>query len=127
MLHHVLVAQLRLVDLFKRFDANGDGVISREEFVQGVMDSGIDLSGEKVNQMMKNVDKDNSGSVDYRELAKFRSKVKTAQASAILTASRELMSARQGKRGAEILKGVKVDVSAPAVSWEWHAEHTCGT
>eukprot|EP00045_Choanoeca_perplexa_P002543 m.25222 g.25222 ORF g.25222 m.25222 type:complete len:944 (-) comp11572_c0_seq2:49-2880(-) len=101
---------LRLVDLFKRFDSNADGQITREEFVRGVMDTGIDLSTQQVMELMDVADEDMSGGIDYVELSKHRVRTKTKQACEILRNQKALDNVRcSSARGAEILKEVQIE------------------
>jgi len=57
------VAHLR--DLFHGMDLNGDGILTRTEFMRAVHNSGIDETF--VQEMIKSVDSDNSGVIDYTE------------------------------------------------------------
>ena len=58
-----------LSDTFKQLDTNGDGVISRQELLDGYrllgMD-GIDLE-QHIDNIMNNIDTDRNGYIDYNE------------------------------------------------------------
>lgn len=56
-----------VVKCFKEIDSNFDGTVSKNELVETFKKSGIDIS-EDINDIMKNVDIDQSGAVDYAEL-----------------------------------------------------------
>merc|ERR1719244_1120848 len=56
-------------DAFKRFDADGDGQISRQEVMQGASASGLKLSAEEVDTLFILGDKDNNGKIDFSEFA----------------------------------------------------------
>lgn len=60
--HHDLE---QLNDLYHSLDLNGDGLLSRTEFMKGVMAVGVDEVF--VQEMIKSVDADQSGVVDYSE------------------------------------------------------------
>jgi Ca2+-binding EF-hand superfamily protein len=56
-------------DAFKRFDADGDGQISREEVMQGASSCGLKLSADEVDTLFILGDKDNNGQIDFSEFA----------------------------------------------------------
>jgi len=56
-------------DAFKKFDADGDGQISRQEVLQGATSAGLRLSGEEVETLFILGDKDNNGQIDFSEFA----------------------------------------------------------
>jgi len=56
-------------DAFKKFDADGDGQISRQEVMQGASASGLKLSSEEVDTLFILGDKDNNGQIDFSEFA----------------------------------------------------------
>merc|ERR1712193_544284 len=57
------VSDLRM--LFQGLDLNGDGLLTREEFIKGVNACGIDEAN--ILQMIQSVDADGSGVIDYTE------------------------------------------------------------
>ena len=60
---------LSVVDLFKRFDANGDGVIEAQEFKTGLLALNIaDLPESQVNRLVDTLDEDGNGVIDLQEL-----------------------------------------------------------
>lgn len=59
---------VRVNDLFKSWDANGDGLITRREFMRGICVVGVQMSHDDVSQLFSVFDKDGSGMLDYREL-----------------------------------------------------------
>merc|ERR1712152_132159 len=56
-------------DAFKKFDADGDGCISRQEVMQGASSAGLKLSSEEVDTLFILGDKDNNGQIDFSEFA----------------------------------------------------------
>ena len=70
----MLVAnRMNLLDAFSNFDANGDGVISAEEFRDGFARMDFGLEDAEVEQFLELLDADGSGGLDYDEfLQQFR-------------------------------------------------------
>merc|ERR1712024_91737 len=56
-------------DAFKKFDADGDGQISRQEVMQGASSCGLRLSSEEVDTLFILGDKDGNGQIDFSEFA----------------------------------------------------------
>merc|ERR1711936_474019 len=56
-------------EAFKKFDADGDGQISRQEVMQGASSCGLKLSSEEVDTLFILGDKDNNGQIDFSEFA----------------------------------------------------------
>lgn len=59
-----------LVESFKIFDKEGNGLISTAEFKHIMLTLGEKLPEEEVNEMIKEADPNGEGSVNYREFAK---------------------------------------------------------
>ncbi|CAH1795516.1 unnamed protein product [Owenia fusiformis] len=60
---------LRLIDLFKKFDKNGDWKITKKEFRDGMRSIKVPLTEAQLEQLMATYDKDGDGSVDFGEMA----------------------------------------------------------
>ncbi len=55
-----------LLKTFQALDKNGDGVLSRQELLEGYKKTmGVNEATEQVNAIMIEVDKNNSGTIDY--------------------------------------------------------------
>lgn len=70
-LRHALSANLsRVVELFREWDENGDGVIDQNEFRKAVyfVFWGVRVPPEHSNALFQLIDRDRSGTIDYREL-----------------------------------------------------------
>ena len=56
-----------LRSIFDRIDTNGDGVLQREEIMNGFKANGITFRAETVDALMKLADKNNDGVIQYEE------------------------------------------------------------
>merc|ERR1712002_420708 len=56
-------------EAFKKFDADGDKQISREEVIQGASAQGLKFTAEEVDTLFILGDKDNNGQIDFSEFA----------------------------------------------------------
>ena len=59
----------RILELFREFDQDGSGSITREEFIESFERMGINLTAAEVDCVMRAADPDGSGSVDQGEFA----------------------------------------------------------
>lgn len=59
----------KLTKIFKSFDRNGDGVLSREELIQGYAQlyGSVERATIEVEQILAKVDVNGNGTVDYSE------------------------------------------------------------
>ncbi|XP_078666245.1 uncharacterized protein LOC144908480 [Branchiostoma floridae x Branchiostoma belcheri] len=60
----------RVIDLFRKFDKNGDSVVSYEEFKEGMQRLGAPCSLAELHLLAKLLDTDNSRTIDYMEFSK---------------------------------------------------------
>lgn len=57
----------KMREAFAAFDVNGDGFISKQELADVMKNFGNIISGEELDEMIKIVDKDGNGLVDFKE------------------------------------------------------------
>ena len=78
--------RIRLQDAFERFDTNGDGEISEEEFRAGArgLDSGLSL--QQIEDLLAVLEKTESGGVDYTEFSELFGEVQNKELAAKMTA-----------------------------------------
>ena len=57
----------RAIDVFRQFDTNGDGVLSRQEFLTGLEQLKAPLTDEEMTLLVDTMDKDGDGAIDYAE------------------------------------------------------------
>lgn len=55
--------------IFRQFDENKDGTVSHHEFRVGLKNIGVDVSEAEFQELIRTVDEDNSGEIDYNEFA----------------------------------------------------------
>ena len=56
-----------LEETFNAFDANGDGVLSKDELKNGLLSLGVKLSSEEIEGVMAVLDTDGNGEIDSHE------------------------------------------------------------
>ena len=59
-----------MLDLFRSWDANGDGEISRKEFHKSIPALGLDVAKSDIDALFEQWDSDGGGSLAYKELRK---------------------------------------------------------
>ena len=68
LIHRALTTRLRIRKEFERFDKDHSGCISKEELMQVLEARGIQkVTLEQINELLKEIDVDNSGEIDYEE------------------------------------------------------------
>lgn len=61
---------IRVIDLFREWDTDGDGQISRKEFRKAMPLLGMDLPTRTIDELFDQHDNDNSGFIEFAELQK---------------------------------------------------------
>jgi hypothetical protein len=61
--------KLRVNDLFRRFDSNHDGMLTREEFMKGLKASGLAMSQIELEKIADHFDRDRDGYIDLSEIS----------------------------------------------------------
>ena len=68
-LRDVLVKNaVRVVDLFRDWDENGDGTVDKREFRKAMAALGVDAPRAEVDRLFDSFDPDGSGCVEYNEM-----------------------------------------------------------
>ena len=66
-------SSLTLEDIFKKFDEDGNGYISSNEFRNAIRRLNLGLSSRDIDQIMKKVDTNGDGKIDWKEfMSKFK-------------------------------------------------------
>eukprot|EP00900_Chrysochromulina_parva_P011925 jgi/Chrpa1/20733/Chrysochromulina_OHIO_Genome00007183-RA len=60
--------QMRVLDLFRAWDVNGDGLVGKQELRSALAGLGIEASAQVVDALFGILDTDNDGTLQYREL-----------------------------------------------------------
>lgn len=72
----------RVIDLFREWDLNGDGMISPKEFRRAMMSLKLQCTRKEIDQLFVTFDPDGSNTIDFRELHRELRKAKARAASA---------------------------------------------
>ena len=78
-----LIRDFMIREAFNMFDEDHSGDIDKREFSKLVATLGLEISEKKANEMMKEMDKDGSGSIDYDEFYIMMSKFQFGKESPI--------------------------------------------
>eukprot|EP00814_Leptocylindrus_danicus_P022827 CAMPEP_0116017680 /NCGR_PEP_ID=MMETSP0321-20121206/8195_1 /TAXON_ID=163516 /ORGANISM="Leptocylindrus danicus var. danicus, Strain B650" /LENGTH=1719 /DNA_ID=CAMNT_0003487925 /DNA_START=2745 /DNA_END=7904 /DNA_ORIENTATION=- len=57
----------RLIDIFRSFDVDKNGQLSREEFVNGIVKLGVDASRQEIDRLIDAIDVNSDGEITYEE------------------------------------------------------------
>jgi len=58
----------RVIDLFREWDEDGDGTVSKKEFRKAIIHLGLQVPPATADELFDSFDLDGSGSVNFREL-----------------------------------------------------------
>jgi len=61
---------VRVIDIFRAWDEDRDGLVSRKEFRKAIAVLGLEASREDIDAVFDSLDYDGSGCLDYAELKK---------------------------------------------------------
>jgi len=67
---HLNKLKKRMMDIYRIFDTDGTGVVSADEFRQGIAKLGVQLKDEEFDAVVAGVDKDGSGEIEIKEFAR---------------------------------------------------------
>ncbi|KAI0231046.1 hypothetical protein LSAT2_018586 [Lamellibrachia satsuma] len=76
---HANKAKYRLIDVFRQFDTDHNWSLSKDELIKGGQATGIEMTEKEVEQMIKNLDTDGDGEIDYDELMMGENELKKKQ------------------------------------------------
>ena len=65
--HH---AQVRVVDLFREWDEDQSGTVSKKEFRKAMPHLGLEVPKEAIDELFDTIDPDGSGQLSFKELQK---------------------------------------------------------
>ena len=66
LIHRALVQRSRIRKLFKSFDLDSNGTITREELLQAIKERGV-VSPDQIDELLREIDADNNGEIDFEE------------------------------------------------------------
>ena len=69
-LHTSVYTCTQVMDLFREWDVDGDGEVSKKEFHRAMPALGLDVPKKEVEALFDSWDKDGGGSLGYKELTK---------------------------------------------------------
>jgi calmodulin len=70
-IHKALVKRSGIRNAFEKYDKDGNGFITSDEFRKVVEDKyGAKISGKEIKKLMKEADKNGDGKIDYEEFLK---------------------------------------------------------
>ena len=110
----------RVLDLFREWDEDGSGSISRKEFARAIKALGFSTPKDQLNALFDGIDTDKSGSIEYSELNKMLRKQESIDPSLRPGAAGEIgmessnktklrRGAAGGKKGSSLATAVKLD------------------
>ena len=67
---HLQKNAVRVIDLFREWDADGSGSVSKKEFADNMKLLGLQVAKKDINELFDSMDPDGSGSLEYQELSK---------------------------------------------------------
>ena len=116
---------VRVIDLFREWDSDGSGTVSKKEFAKAMPELGFDASEQDVSALFDSMDPDGSGALSLDELNKqlrrgagveLDAKLKPGAKGKIETKSQSKHALRKGKQTkttSSLLRGMDLDESKP--------------
>ena len=106
----------RVMDLFRQWDRDGDGEVSRAEFHKAIPALGLSVSKADIDILFNEWDRDGGGALNYKELKKILSGQSTKKSSASIggAAKTSLTAASLATKAASSLGQTKSSAPAPA-------------
>lgn len=105
--------KLRLIDIFRTFDNDGSGKITRQEFHDGIETIGVELTPPQIAYIIDVADLDGDGHIDYQEFAKLRESSKLNVARDLLQRRMALEALKTTKEGQIAFGHLRVEVKLP--------------
>lgn len=68
LLEYIELRGLRVVDFFRQLDKNNSKKVSKAEFISGVKKMGIPMTRKQLKKLIRILDTDNDGMIEYREM-----------------------------------------------------------
>lgn len=68
LLEYIELRGLRVVDFFRQLDKDNSKKITRAEFMNGVKKTGIPMTRRQLKKLVRILDTDNDGNIDYGEM-----------------------------------------------------------
>lgn len=68
LLEYIELRGLRVVDFFRQLDKDNSKKITRAEFMNGVKKTGIPMTRKQLKKLVRILDTDNDGNIDYGEM-----------------------------------------------------------
>jgi len=102
----------RVIELFRQWDTDGDGTVSKKEFVRSLPQLGLQATKEEGGALFDTFDPDGSGSIELKELEKLLRRKAPAAGATKPTLGGRKASQKGSQKGSQTLAG---EASAPAV------------
>ena len=67
-MEYIELRGLRVVDFFRQLDKNNSKRVSKAEFISGVKKMGIPMTRKQLKKLIRILDTDNDGMIEYREM-----------------------------------------------------------
>ena len=99
----------RVIDMFRSMDSNGDGILEKKEMAMGLKSLGFKLTRGEMTNLWHTFDKDNSGSIEYKELYQIlRDSAKTTVDAEAMLDSADMLSKMTAKQRREYEYSLRV-------------------